>query len=464
MNFKDLSDPDGHNFLQALKQAPSHVTPDNHKRFFRMMLNFAAETIDAEIGEAILISVIESLASDATLQLFVSSGFPEQLPFANKLLTNRLFDILRILAIHAPRAFDGSVLLELPNLARTNPHKLLTILAFYSQSTRHTEVFRVIFDNSQLFTRRDCLPNLISLLIWLIENNQRFKAKFGADVAHVMSVIIHSTKGENAGYCYTALSHLIDSGVPVDEVPATCIVPHLSDDEARPAAISFMLRQTPKHGNLTQLVTTLVSLAQTDAKASFVLVKLARMGKVAQILINNPSWMTLGLPQRVHTLRLFCQVMTFTSLRTSLMENEEQIGSFFSGLLTLDDESITLIICSLIKRLPLTATFIESLSERGFINAYFSIVRKYGYATQGLLLLNQLALAGYCRDYDTLIDYVIENIQSPSHCSAGLKAATTLCRYPKCKRRFIARRVPEYVRESRRRGQLVDSFLAAVEE
>ena len=462
MNFKDLAEPEGDSFLKALELAPSQVNDDNHRRFFRMMLKFAAETTDPAIGNAILVTVIKAIRNDANMQLFVGSGFASQVPFGNRVVSDKVFDLLRLLAERAPQAFDEAVIAQLPTIAAVNPQKFLTLLAVYSQNTRHTEVFKVIFENAQLFMRRDCLQNLISLLVWMAENSQRFKMKFGADLATLLNNMSLTVNGEAAADCYTALCHLVDLGIPVDDVPAARIVAHLEDDEVRPTAISFMLRHTPKHGNLTQLVNALVKHARTDRKVSYILVKMARMAKVVQILIDNPTWMTVGLPERVHTLRLFCQVMTIAELREALVADEEELTTFFSGLLTLQDESITLIICSLMKRLPLTPTLVRLLSDRGFIGAYFTVVRQYGYVTQGLILLNQLAAAGYCKEYDTLIDYVIDNIQTKDHCSTALKTATTLCRYQKCKRKLISRRVSEYLYKNHKRGKLVDAFLDAL--
>ena len=101
-------------------------------------------------------------------------------------------------------------------------------------------------------------------------------------------------------------------------------------------------------------------------------------------------------------------------------------------------------ICTIIKKLPLTPEFVQSLSDSGFLGSYFSSVLENEDADvlmSALRLLDVLSHTCYVREMGEMVDTVVRLIKEPNPLStAAASVAVDLCRHSKCASLFKQKR------------------------
>ena len=459
VNFQVLSTPRDKRFMKELHTSPYKVTKSQLPDFFGILLGHFLKRIHSRTGNAILLAICKSLYDKESIEIFGKERMIELLPFAQKEYRSQLLDLLYILVCEIPDIFNEKIAAQLAPLAESEPRKVLTLIAIFAQHFDEVHdpfpMVDILFRHTDAFRAIECADDYISLLVWLISNKQTFrKARnkhcwtYVCDMLTLTNVAILNT-------CYYALCAIAD----VDkESVADCGYPisALSRDiRRRPvqgAALSLLMRYPPGSDTrrMQDVLQSLVVAASDNERASLILMGLSTDSVNALHLLQNPVWMSRGLPGALDTMRLFCIIVLHTDLRQIIVETPQTID-FLRGLLSSNSVGMTGAICTIIKKLPLTPQFIQSLSDSGFLGSYFSSVLENEDADvlmSALRLLDVLSHTCYVREMGEMVDTVVRLIKEPNPLStAAASVAVDLCRHSKCASLFQQKRLPEFFKQ-----------------
>jgi hypothetical protein len=437
--FSALASTSSPDFLDSLADAVPALNESNAAAFYSRVLPHLAKTLHTRVRQAIFLAICRSLTIDQCLSVFVEQGYVSSLPFDNPNSYSDVLDILYFLASNRPDAITSDVASHFEAFATKEPSKVLTVLAICSQQSRHISIYNVLLDHPESFRDFHCSRSYISLLHSLAvnENLPRFRAQYGETVVAIFLELLQSARPQIASLLYQALSRLSDAGVPVVDIDAEQTAKDLNLPATESAVISLLLRVTPRHGNLNPLIESLIEKARGDDRCINVLLKMGHTEKkVVASLVNNPGWLKLDLPALKDTLRLLVMVITrqSESQKEDLATAENELVSFFMRYIKEPEEERLSITCTLMRRLPIAASFVEKLSANGFLDEYFRAVRKSALIPYGLILLKVFAGLTYTSEMVGLVNLCVEMAQNEDGriAAAAIEAAAALARHPKC--------------------------------
>lgn len=262
----------------------------------------------------------------------------------------------------------------------------------------------------------------------------------------------------------------------ISSFPMDIVLSHLSQKkEFTKYAISFMLHFPPPKVNDT-LLNNIIDIASgltnddeikketsqdgnpkekkiksISAKAKLILMQIANDEQNCQsLLLLNSKWMTMdGLPAFIDILTLFMVCLSQKEFRDLFIEetNKElkdnpnpildNVSIFFNNILKkIPSDDILQIICTIIKRIPLSEKIMNKLSESGFFSEFFnrSLDSKNIVNIQvGLIVLHYLYKVCYIKEFDLVLEKLVQFVGSGEKLST--MAATScieLCKYEQC--------------------------------
>lgn len=265
----------------------------------------------------------------------------------------------------------------------------------------------------------------------------------------------------------------------ISSFPMDIVLSHLSQKkEFTRYAISFMLHFPPPKVNDT-LLNNIINIAggltnddeskketsqdgnpkekkikSISAKSKLILMQIANDEHNCQsLLLLNSKWMTMdGLPAFIDILTLFMVCLSQKEYRdlfieeTSKDENgskdnpnpiTDNVSIFFNNILKkIPSDYILQIICTIIKRIPLSENLMNKLSESGFFSEFFnrSLDSKNIVNIQvGLIVLHYLYTVCYIKEFDLALEKLVQFVGSGEKLST--MAATScieLCKYEQC--------------------------------
>jgi hypothetical protein len=459
VDFQVLSTPSDKLFMRELRTAPYFVKKAELPDFYSILLSHFQKRIRSKTGNAILLSVCKSLYYDEAFEVFAKERMIELLPYAQKEFRSQLLDLLYILVSKIPDVFSEKIAAQIAPLADYEPRKVLTIIAIFAQSFDEVRepfpMVDILFRHTESFKAIECADDYISLLCWLMANKQTFRRDrnkhcwtYICDMLSLKNIVILNT-------CYYAMCCMaeIDKRL-VDECGYP--VPALSRDIRRrsvqSAALSLLLRCPPKSDTrkMEDILQSLIVAAAYNEKASLILMQLSTDGVNAIRLLQIPQWMHRGLPGAVDTMKLFCILLLHTDLRPIVIETPETID-LLCGLLSSNSVGMMGAISTIIRKLPLTPEFVQSLSKRGFLGSYFSSVLEnedVDVLMSALRLLDALSRICYVREMGEMVDTVVRLIKEQNPLSnAAASVAVDMCRHSKCAHLFKQSKLPDFFRK-----------------
>ena len=141
------------------------------------------------------------------------------------------------------------------------------------------------------------------------------------------------------------------------------------------------------------------------------------------------------------------------------------------NLLDLSACEILNVICTFMRRLPLTVEIVQNMSDCGLFQSYFEMSlenENMGVVQSGLLVANTVAKVAYVTEFDYVAEQIVSFVRNKSAMmSIALTVGVTLCRYPECVAAFKRNRFESLLRR-RQQDESLESltrkFLAHMEK
>ncbi|EAY00289.1 hypothetical protein TVAG_324080 [Trichomonas vaginalis G3] len=445
--------------MTELKSSPYKVLKSELPTYYFNLLNHFQKRIHSRTGNAILLAICKSFYDKENIEIFARERMIEYLPFAQKEYKQQLLDLLYILVSEVPDIFNERIATQIQPLAETEPRKVLTLIAIFAQKFDEVHdplpMVDILFRKADYFRAVECADDYLTLLVWLMTRYPSFKKQrsqhcwtYVCDMLTLTNVAILNT-------CYYALCAIAD--VDRDLVaecgyPVSAVSRDIRRRPVKAAALSLILRFPPtsETRKMEETLKSLVIAAAEDDRAALILMGLAQDTGNAMHLLQNPDWMTRGLPTAINTMLLLCIILLHTDLRQIVVETPKTVD-LLNGLLLSNSVGMTEVICIILRRLPLTPDFVQSLSESGFLGSYFSSVLENEDADtlmSALRVLDALSRVCYVREMSEMVDTVVRLIKEPNTLSsAAASVSVDLAKHSKCASMFKQKKLPKFFKQ-----------------
>ncbi|EAX90069.1 hypothetical protein TVAG_371300 [Trichomonas vaginalis G3] len=462
LDLEVLSDPTNPGFQKELKHSLHVVTPRTVKQFYGTVLElFKAGNLTKELGNEVLLSICKLVQDKQYITPFVSGKYIVDLPFGNNAYTDQLLDLLCFLVRGDPDALSPDIAPQFAKLVEQQPEKTLVLLAILAQKFDRIEdpwpIFEVLVKNPKPFNNENLFGNYVALLIYLNKNYEPFRQAYSKKTWRAFSSCLKDASSDIARTCLCGLCAVFDINPKVAQkagYPTAEVAKFLKNQETKSAVIPLLLRAQPKDDppeQLRPLIQNLVRVAATEKKATLILMEMATNPSVAEILVENPKWISEQLPTVIETVRLFAVVLAHKELRKSLMENPTYVIKLFLNMIDQEDSAICSIICTFTRRLPVTEDFVKRLGKSGFIRAYIDLFLKSddpNVKLSGILFINTLSEAGYHEDYIKLIENMMPMLKDEQLKKTAAAVAATLAKHSKLHSVFREKKITKFFRNA----------------
>jgi len=411
-----------------------------------------------------IIYVIDSLCKSLEFplfrEIFEKNGFISKIPFEKVELQPHIFDLLGIIAQFIPNSFNELFISRFKTVIRLYPRKCLIIIAYYSQEFNSIRnpygILDLLFFESDSFCNAECGIDYVSLLVYLLRQYLPFRKERISQCWTYICDMLRLVDNSVITSCYyglCAISEIDNSAICNIGYPSEPISYHLLNKEVQSSVLSFLMRYPPppKIHHMKEIILSLLDISYEYENATLLLLALSMDIYNAMLLVQNPEWMSKGIPKILDTLRLFGVLMLHNDIRSALVQIPETIF-FLKNLLSVNSIGVSNAICTIIRRLPLTTEFVLSLSQSGFLKIYFESaqdVDEYSVQLSALRVINTISKIRFVPEFIEVIDFVIYLIKNSKHLSIPASSVSIhLCRYPKCAKVFKAKKLDEFYQDA----------------
>ena len=410
---------------------------------------------------------------------FVAGNFITKLPFEKGAFREQLLDLLCFLVKVDPNSIPPEIADRFAILLEKKPEKSLTLLAFLALKFDYIQdpwpIFELLVKRPKYFDNEDLIGNYVALLIYLNKNYEPFRKAYSTKTWRAFCSFLPGDSVEMAKTCLCGLCALYDinpkcatkGGFPTHDVAK-----YLKNPDTKSAAIPLLLRTQPKKADpeeLKVLVANLLKVAQSDKKATLILMEMAIEDDVARIMVETPKWIGQELPSTIETVRLFAVVLSHKDLREVIMQTDVVI-SLFRNMIDQDDPSICSIICTFIRRLPITPEFVLNLGKQGLIRSYIDLFLRSedpNVTMSGLLFVDTISLQAYHKDYIRLVDSLLPILKNPDLAKTAAAVTANLAKHRELHKVFQERHLDRFFRKALKDENLkkqAKKFLRHMEE
>jgi len=444
-------------FSSELHQIGPSVNQSNCKQFFKVLMGHFSDQIPTNVGEAILESISDVCENKKILNVFVTSGFPNMLPFNRKDLTNQLLEVLWHLFSSYPECFDEEMANKFSRIIVRKPKEALVLIAIYAENFSTLEnpwlILDYLFNAQDRFSQNDCLIDYINLLGHLVNTYKGFRigrAKF----CYEFTVQMLSSENEDViNTVYNTLSIIMSYNKSLP-IPYREIKAHLRFSPFQQSVVNFLsicpLDECEPLCNVKTLK-ILLRISQKSELCSYVVMRLASNLAFAKIMLQEPIWMKAELPTINNTLNLFLVVFKHQSLRPAVVILPEFID--FLNLIVEDcDPYVFAFIPVLFRRIELSHKFIQMLSQSSFIAKFLSASDRFESSEaqyNAILFADTIAKVSFVKEMVPLCETVYGIIEEGNENSPyAVSLAKTLCNHPKCLNAFKRLEFDKYLRNN----------------
>lgn len=443
-NLKIIKNPNSKHFLQEIKSAHLFLTDEQIPEFFEIVLNHFSDDVSLESKKAILLSICRILSIKKNLDVFVNMEFPSLLPFLKKKLTDDLFNVLYILALQAPHAFNEDLCAIFRKEIPYRGAKSLLLITIFAQKFNDLEdpwsMLDLLFHEKNRFSQPDIADKYSSLLSSLVQSYPEFKRGRGADSWNVCCDLL---KIEDPIVVKSVLNSMcgIASNVRNCKLPAEDVKNIIKTESLISPLLNCLLLVSLDTNEFRDpaLIKMLVKIAGKNTKSTLVLMKLAQSREIAQILVSDPIWMEKSLPKLIETLRLFLVVFQHTQLRHDIAYTPEFI-TLMSNLVAEKNSSLLSIVVTIVRRLDLTPEFIQELSDSSFLVDFFDMTRYLEDPISwhsAILLIDKIVDISYVKEFPQMCESLLYLVKSKSEVAVdSLYVLMKLAKHSKCNRKL----------------------------
>lgn len=473
--FKKISNE---HFMEGLEHAPTMLKSSQASLFYKTVLkHFSKDDVSQEVGDAILQSIAKCICNDDNMRCFIDGSYAEQLPFKNQKFQDSIFDILYVIITSNPKLLDESISNKMHYLIRSNPKKSLTLIALYGQRFNEIDnpwpMIDLLIKDAKYFYNVEVASDYVSLLSFL---NKKFIEYRSGRAVHcwnqIKGMIIGMTDKNILKQCYGGLCALSE-GCQGASLPLTPITEHLRDPALQDCVLAVLNMSTLNESDASskQLISTLLSVAETNVKATLVLMKLACDLAPTQTIMAIAGWEQKKLPTTLDTLRLFLVCLRHVEFRQFICESPDFV-EFLKCVLTLRKSGLSPapIACTIIRRVPLSEELVTNLSKSGFLSQFYNTKEDDDGYTQHskLLLTDTICRVKYVSDFLVMCDKIAHIIMDEGDFATDASLVSLkLCAYKNCRERMKELKLDSFFRKKRNDDKFKANskkFLQAINE
>jgi hypothetical protein len=441
LDYDILADPENPDFITELKRATRVLSTKSASKFYSTVLQHFSGNLEKETGNEILLTLCMLMQSKGFVKQFTAENFILQLPFERSYCREQLLDLLYFLVKADPNALIPDVAPKFAVVLEKRPGKSLTLLAMLALKFERIQdpwlIFELLVKRPQYFADEDLIGNYVALLIYLNKNYEPFRKAYSTRTwkslcSFLPGQTVNMVKTTICGLC--ALYDIIPKAAAKGGFPTREIAKYLKKADTRSAAIPLLLRTQPKNAapeDLRLLIANLIKVAREDKKATLIMMDMATDERVAQIMVESPMWIGYELPTTIETVRLFAVVLSHKKLREQIMQTDVVIN-LFRNMIEQEDPLICSIICTFIRRLPITSAFVTSLGKQGLIKSYIELFLKStedNVIMSGLLFVDTISVKAYHKDYVHLIDNLKQMLKNQNISKTAAAVAANLAKH-----------------------------------
>ena len=467
LDWDALVDPTSKRFLQTVQISPSRVSRSQLGEYFQVMIDNYYEVRSRDVKKEVLLAICRTISKGEKY----AKKFGEQfLPSLG--IDEMTLNVVYLMAERLPSSLNA-IEKEIEAAIATFPKQILWIICVYSQKFEEMDnpwpIVELLLSHVNEFKVKELAEDYVSLLAYLVNLSDEFCAERGQECWDAICEVMQIKNEDIVIRCYAALTKIADTMGTVDNFPTALVCRHLRRVNLQRSCVSLLLHTQPK--KVTEnLVASLLVLAQKELKVTLVLMKMASVRSNAQVLLANTEWLTWKLPTPIDTMRLFAVILGHKMLRPQIAE-KPQIPQFLLNLLDLSACEILNVICTFMRRLPLTVEIVQNMSDCGLFQSYFEMSlenENMGVVQSGLLVANTVAKVAYVTEFDYVVEQIVSFVRNKSAMmSIALTVGVTLCRYSECIAAFKRNRFESLLRR-RQQDESLESltrkFLAHMEK
>ena len=435
--FRNTKSPE---FLKALETAHDTLSDGQLMPFFHII----GRVFSSETSHDLLLSVLSSLENlmkrPAAMKAIVRSNVIRYFPYDDPHLLNACLNVLHPIFEAMPAIFqvDFSQILSL--ILNKSLEKGLILISLFAKSFNTIRspwnVLDLLIKFERVFLKSDVSYEYISLLFFLCFNFSEFRESRIDACRSIFTHFLDCHDKLTVQLTYKAICTLYDDNF---EIPIVRIEQDLCDADLCFPALSLLLRMKTIPPD-TELIYSLLNLAQTHKEATLVLLKMIQSSiECAKAMIAKPKWISRKLPTTTDTMRLFLGIMRYKNIR-SQVSTVPQIPEFLLALITTEDRVCLIALPSICKRLQFTKDTLQTMTNLHFFTRLFESVDELDdtIITQTSLdIVTRFASIGYTRDFLLIADKLKEYIQEETHIArSAFNAICALNKYPACARLF----------------------------
>jgi hypothetical protein len=377
-----IRDPDDIDFFETLHHAGSSLPHSDAAEYFTLVLGYLrGNRVPEDAKPAILTSLYTVLKVGPCRKIFVDGWFGSGLPFSQTKLSERVLNILLLLVRKSPKVFDDSMCRSLQRFIKTDPKKVLLLIAKcaenFNPELHGWFLIDLLFPEPNLLAESD--PIRYSQVLGYLATYSTFAEARGQISCTELVKLLERDDTETLIAVYNAL-YATMSRVPGQRVPFDRLKQHLSVSVLQSSVLNLLLvvpfvgGQGFFHGvRGPVLFRQLIRLATEDGdeRATLILMRITRSHpKFARALLSEAAWMDKLLPTISYTLKLFLIVFSDETLRGEIAGDPDLV-TFLNNLIH-SGQKYCWIALEILKRLPvLPERLLTALDTSQFIVNFF---------------------------------------------------------------------------------------------
>ncbi|EAY13762.1 hypothetical protein TVAG_467770 [Trichomonas vaginalis G3] len=476
LNIKVFKKLTNKNFSEGLERAPSLLRSRQASLFYKTLLaHFTNPELTTEIGDSILKTLSQCLKNEDNLRCFIDGSFANMLPNDQERFFNSVFEVFYVIVTTGSILIDETIANVLHPLIKFNPKKSLTIIALYCQNFGEIDnpwpMIDLLIQEGSHFNIPNVAQDYISLLAFL--NKKYIEYRKGRS-QHCWNQIISMLSTDDTkilAACYGGLC-TISEFYPGGAIQIDSVSQHLKNTELQNSVLAMLNVATLNENDASskKLISTLMSIAETNVKATLILMKLGCIFSAAQTIFSMTGWINKKLPTTTDTLRLFLVLLRHKDLREEIAESPDFV-EFLKQIITMDRPGVVPIACTIIRRVPLSKDLATNLSKSGFLKQFYDAPEDGddGLTKHSkLLLTDTICRVCYVREYLSMCDKIAEIIiENGEFTDSAALVAVRLCKYRKCKDRFKELKLDAFFKKDSLKPKLQNvgkKFLKAISD
>jgi serine/threonine protein kinase len=336
----------------------------------------------------------------AVVPTFVGSGLLKYIDWTNEELFSVHLRLLLGCIAHQIACLTVVIITSLSvfSLSRNNAQRLLKLwYVFVTKSSDHPDaeaILQVLIEGANSFLFSD---KYISILFNIYSQYPNLRAS----LLPIFQVGIVSIVSAVARACYRVFAQI---EVPLRDVPFQAIIAGIADGSFSREGVA-VLAQVQFLPTSNRLAGAVLSAAQISPLALFVLCRLAMVPKGAEILAQNPAWLTPGLFSACDAVLLLLSVGQHPGVRNGLpaVPGFSAFLAWLAGEATPKDLEAVI---PFLRRTAVTPYLIIDMDKAGFFRNFFARTIQHSdllVQDSAIMLIDKFSRVGWADGY---VDFI----------------------------------------------------------